>query len=63
MFLVQITEVDTGNVYHINSTDNYLNVTSLHPYYTYECAVAVATVVGPGPFSMAMSGRTSEDGM
>ena len=68
-YLVRITENNTGNI--INKTfliqplllDLNLNVTSLHPYYTYECVVAAATVVGPGPFSAAMSGRTNEDGM
>ncbi|KAL5477126.1 hypothetical protein EMCRGX_G023872 [Ephydatia muelleri] len=66
-YLVQITENNTGNILTKNfSIDPLrpnlpLNVTSLHPYYTYECVVAVATVVGPGPFSVAMSGRTNED--
>ena len=61
-FLVQVTEIATGKVIQNTSTDDYLEVTSLHPYYTYECVVAAATVVGPGPFSVAMSGRTNEDG-
>ena len=67
-YLVRITENNTGNILTKNfSIDPLrpnppLNVTSLHPYYTYECVVAAATVVGPGPFSVAMSGRTNEDG-
>ena len=40
-----------------------MNVTSLHPYYTYNCTVAAETSVGIGPFSSPVVIRLPESGM
>jgi receptor-type tyrosine-protein phosphatase Q len=39
-----------------------LVVSSLHPFYEYECAIAAETGVGRGPYGMTFVTRTNPDG-
>ena len=51
---INVTELPTGNIHEITNTDNDLNeiVSSLHPFYTYNCTIAAFTI-GLGPVSFA----------
>jgi hypothetical protein len=60
-YLVNVTEVDTGNVYgHVSSRTNF-TLFSLHPYYSYSITVTAVTVA-PGPPTAEIFVRTEQDG-
>ena len=60
-YLINATEVDTGNVYgHVSLNTNF-TLFSLHPYYTYMITVSAVTVA-PGPATSPISIRTDQDG-
>ena len=59
---IQLVENETGNVFNYNTTETSLTISSLHPYYNYQCSVAAYTV-GLGPFSDPVVIQTPEDGM
>ncbi len=50
VYIVNVTERETGNTFERNTTATSIILGSLHPHYVYECRVAAATVE-PGPFS------------
>ena len=60
-YRVNITELETGRVFQMVSSTTSILVSSLHPYYTYQWAVAAFTV-GEGPFSAIQSILTPQDG-
>jgi receptor-type tyrosine-protein phosphatase Q len=62
-YTVMIIEQETGRVISRSIRDTRLNVTSLHPYYTYNCTIAAATFAGTGPFSPAVVIQLPETGM
>ena len=62
-YTVIIIEEETGRVISLSTRDTGLNVTSLHPYYTYNCTIAAATSAGTGPFSSPVIIRLPETGM
>lgn len=45
-----------------NGTDQFIVVTHLHAYYTYNCSVSAATAIGSGPSGLAVV-RTLEKRM
>ena len=47
----------------LTTDSSSLNVTSLHPYYTYNCTVAAHTSVGTGPISSPFVIQLPESGM
>ena len=49
-YTIWITELETGRSITLTSASTTVNVTSLHPYYTYNCSVAAETSA-IGPFS------------
>ena len=49
-YTIWITELETGRSITLTSGSTTVNVTSLHPYYTYTCRVAAETTA-IGPFS------------
>ena len=59
---VKLVESDTGSIFNYSTTDTSLTISSLHPYYYYQCSVAAYTV-GLGPFSDPVIIQTLEDGM
>lgn len=60
-YLVNVTEVDTGNVYgHVALTTNF-TLFALHPYYTYSTIVTAVTV-STGPPTSPVVITTHEDG-
>ena len=60
-YVVNVTELQTGNIFQFTANATSLTVTSLHPAYTYEITVSAATI-GPGPFSPTLSLQTDEAG-
>ena len=57
---LQFTEIlVTGS---INTTNLLINITGLQEYVEYDISVRAYTSVGPGPFSVAITNRTFEDG-
>lgn len=62
-YYVEIIEVDTNtNLDSHTSSDSQISITSLHPYYEYNCTIAAYTV-GKGPSSSGLVIRTFQDGM
>jgi hypothetical protein len=59
-YLINITELDTGNVYSYSAITTEYNIWFLHPYYYYTCTVAAVTVAA-GPFSDAVTVQTGID--
>lgn len=49
-YAISVTELETANVSAFRSTSTAVVISSLHPYYTYQCAVSAITVTA-GPFS------------
>ena len=57
---LQFTEtLGTG---FINTTNLFIDITDLQEYVEYDISVRAYTSVGPGPFSVAVTNRTFEDG-
>ena len=61
-YRVSITEDETGVVISRVATSTSITVTSLHPYYTYQCSVSAFTI-GDGPATSESTVRTLEDGI
>ena len=60
-YLVNATEVDTGNMYgHVSLNTNF-TLFALHPYYTYMITVSAVTVA-LGPATSPITIRTDQDG-
>ena len=60
-FVVEVNEIQTQQFWRFDTVNTHFNITSLHPYYLYECRVAAVAVVR-GPFSTPVQVRTEEDG-
>lgn len=60
-YTLQIVELVTSSVIEVNENLTHIVVSSLHPYYDYNLAVAAVTVVGTGPFSTPLTTTTAED--
>lgn len=60
-YRLNITEVETGRVFHNVSAITSLVINNLHPDYTYEWTVTAFTV-GEGPYSYSYRVTTFEDG-
>ena len=60
-YLVSVTEVETDEVEVYTAATTQLNISRLHPYYTYTCVVAAVTN-SVGPFSHNVSIITPQDG-
>ena len=58
---VTLTEQETGATSQYTSVNNYIMISSLHPYYTYVVMVAAVTVVGSGPTNV-LTIKMPEDG-
>ena len=60
-YLVNITELNTGNVFPYTTTETEFTVESLHPYCNYSCSVSAVTV-SAGPYSSLQTVQTDIDG-
>ena len=63
-YVVMLTEIATGQVLQYFRVGTHIDIliTSLHPYYEYECTIAAATAIGNGPFAPIIVFQTNEDG-
>ena len=61
-YRINITEVETERPILRFSSTTSVNVTSLHPYYTYNCAIAAETIIGAGPYTSVITVVTLQDG-
>ena len=60
-YLISVLEVETGEVDVYTAVATQLNISRLHPYYTYTCVVAAVTN-SVGPFSHNVSIITPQGG-
>ena len=49
-YLVNITEIETGETFLHSTQMTCITVTGLHPFYVYE-SIVTAVTIGPGPYS------------
>ena len=61
-FLINISVAESGSFYQLTSESNALNISGLHPFYTYNLTVA-AVLIYPGPYSAVLTIQMPEDGM
>ena len=61
-YMISVTEVETGRSFSLFSATTSLNVTSLHPFYTYNFTIAAVTTVGDGPYTRSITIVTLQDG-
>ena len=61
-YYINISVAETGSVSQLTSETTTLNISNLHPYYTYTITVAAVTI-GPGPYGVAVTIRMPGDGM
>ena len=62
VYVINVTVVETGLTFQLNSTTTSLTVNTLQPYRNYICIVAAVTSVGTGPFSGRFTLTTPQDG-
>ena len=61
-YLININVVQTGAALQLTSQTTAINISGLHPHYTYTLTVAAVTI-GPGPYGLMLTIRMPEDGM
>ena len=59
-FLINITELNTQQIFNEISVNTSLKISKLHSYYNYSISVTAVTV-SPGPYSDPITFITSED--
>ena len=62
LYVINVTVVETGQTFQLNSTTTSLTVSTLQPYRNYICIIAAVTSVGTGPFSARFTLTTPQDG-
>ena len=60
-YIISITETTTHYEYEIQASSISMNISDLHPFYTYQVSVAAVTV-DAGPFSPTLTFTMPEDG-
>ena len=61
LYHINVTEIETGVDWQLMSNDTNVTVQPLHPFYSYNLAVAAQTL-GLGPFSSPIQIEMPEDG-
>ncbi len=61
-YVINVTVLETGEMFQLFSETTSLTVDSLQPYRTYTCVIAARTAAGLGPFSSPIVVTTPEDG-
>ena len=54
-YKINLTEEETGHTSHYLTTQPFLSLDSLHPFYSYSYTLTALTVLGPGPYSTPAS--------
>ena len=60
-YVINITELDSGNEYQLENVTTEITVQDLHPFYRYSYSVAAETVA-LGPFTLGSIIEMPEDG-
>lgn len=60
-YTANVTETETGRTFSVVTAQTTVTLSSLHPFYTYNCTVAAVTV-DLGPFSAPVVLEMPEDG-
>ena len=60
-YLVNVSEVETGNGIELSTRDTNIIVSDLHPFYHYNCNVAAVTI-GVGPYTLPITIQTLQAG-
>ena len=60
-YIINISVAETGSSFQLTAGTNAVNISALHPFYTYTITVAAVTI-GPGPYGLALNIQTPEDG-
>ena len=60
-YRINISVAETGTLFQLTSETTALNISGLHPYYTYNLTVAAVTI-GPGPFGAVLTIQLPENG-
>ena len=58
---INISATETGLFFQLTSETTALDISDLHPYYTYNITVAAVTI-GPGPYGVVFAITMPEDG-
>lgn len=61
-YIINVTAVETSELFQLTSNTTTLRVTSLRPFTTFRCIIAAQTTAGTGPFSTVFTIVTPEDG-
>ena len=61
-YKLNVTELETGRKFELIATTTFVEITSLHPFYTYEWQVSAVTI-DEGPYTTLSVVVTSEDGI
>ena len=61
-YTVNVTNVNTGESVLLYTTETSITVQQLTPFTAYLCSVAAETSVGLGPYTLALTVTTNEDG-
>ena len=61
-YLINITEIDTRNVFSYFTMTTEFNAGFFHPYYYYSCSVSAVTIA-PGPYTDPVIIQTRIDGI
>ena len=61
-YVVNVTVIATGEMFQLTTTSTNLPLDSLQPFTTYVCRIAARTVVGIGPYSIAVVATTEQAG-
>ena len=62
-YIINVTSVETREMFDINTTLTTFRLEGLTPYTTYGFTIAASTEVGLGPFSSLFTVQTPEDGV
>jgi len=60
-YVTNVTELDTGTNFEMESTNTEITLQNLHPFYQYSCSVAAETVA-LGPSTPVLTIEMPEDG-
>ena len=62
LYVINVTVVETGQMFQLTATNTTLDVSSLAPFRTFICIIAAETSAGLGPFSTRFTLITPQDG-
>ena len=61
-YVITLTELETETVFTETTNSTQTTISGLHPFYTYQCAVAAETIA-IGPYSTQITVKLGEEGM